>query len=91
MYPPGARTAAIPPRAAGELIRPRVVELLAQRWDVPITTVVAGAGSGKSIAVAQAVRHNALAPRGLDAWASCRGNLGDWNRLARRLRPSRAA
>ena len=37
-----------------------------------MTTVVAGAGFGKSTLLAQALRADAVAPTGLDAWVSCR-------------------
>ncbi len=36
-----------------------------------MTTVVAGAGFGKSTSLAQAVRHNAVAPLGVDVWVTC--------------------
>ena len=54
-----------------ELARPRLVAQLARRWDHAVTLVVGGAGFGKSTAVAQAVRSNALNPRGFDRWVSC--------------------
>ena len=54
-----------------ELPRERLVRALARRWDHALTLVVAGAGFGKTTALAQSVRASALAPPGLDAWVSC--------------------
>lgn len=42
--------------------RPRVIALLAQRWQRRVTTVVAGAGFGKSTAMALAIRESATDP-----------------------------
>ena len=61
----------MPPSVSGELLRRRLVDVLARRWDVDVTTVVAGAGLGKSTALAQSIRHNHAHPRGVDAWVSC--------------------
>jgi LuxR family transcriptional regulator, maltose regulon positive regulatory protein len=49
----------------------RLVDRLGARFRASVTTVVAGAGFGKTTALAQAVRHNQLAPQGIDAWVSC--------------------
>ena len=65
------RCGLVPPSVTGELLRLRLVDQLTRRWDVAVTTVVAGAGLGKSTALAQAVRHNHARPRGVDAWVSC--------------------
>ena len=54
-----------------ELRRTRLVRCLAARWDRSVTLVVAGAGFGKSTALAQAVRANSVAPVGVDAWVGC--------------------
>jgi DNA-binding SARP family transcriptional activator len=54
-----------------EVARPRLVARLGERWERPVTLVVAGAGFGKTTALAQAVRAHLLAPRGIDAWVSC--------------------
>lgn len=60
-----------PPRLdRGQILRPRLLEVLAQRWDRRATLVVAGAGFGKSTLLAQAVAENRLAPRGVDLWLS---------------------
>ena len=55
-----------------ELARPYLAARLARRWSVPVTTVVAGAGFGKSTLLAQALRGEAAAPVGIDGWVSCR-------------------
>ena len=55
-----------------ELARPFLAARLARRWSVPVTTVVAGAGFGKSTLLAQALRAEAAAPVGIDGWVSCR-------------------
>jgi DNA-binding SARP family transcriptional activator len=48
-----------------------LVEQLQRRFASPVTTVIAGAGFGKSTAIAQAARLNVVAPLGIDAWVSC--------------------
>jgi DNA-binding SARP family transcriptional activator len=58
-----------------------VVELLARRWDVPVTTVVAPGGFGKSTALRQAVTSGDGA-RGVDHLARCRPFDRDVRRLA---------
>src|SRR6476659_9009153 len=55
-----------------EVARPHLVERLAQRWSVPVTTVVAGAGFGKSTLLSQALRAEAAAPSGIECWVACR-------------------
>ena len=66
------RRTPLPPAAlVDELPRARLVERLAARFDADVTLVVAGAGFGKTIALAQAMRSNATAPRGIDVWVSC--------------------
>ncbi len=50
------------------IARPRVAVALAQRFEHRLTTVVAPAGYGKTTALAQAVRSNALDPIGQDIW-----------------------
>jgi DNA-binding SARP family transcriptional activator len=52
-------------------VRSVLVDRLQRRFTSSVTTVIAGAGFGKSTALAQAVRHNAVAPLGIDAWVSC--------------------
>lgn len=62
----------LPQPVSAELVRTELVERLQQRFNTTATTVVAGAGFGKTTTVAQAVRANAVAPLGIDAWVSCR-------------------
>jgi DNA-binding SARP family transcriptional activator len=50
------------------LTRPRLLRRLLDRWERPVTTVVGGAGLGKTTLLAQAVAENRLAPRGEDLW-----------------------
>jgi LuxR family transcriptional regulator, maltose regulon positive regulatory protein len=54
-----------------EVSRLRLVRRLEERWERPVTLVVAGAGFGKTTLLAQAVRAHLLAPRGIEAWVSC--------------------
>jgi DNA-binding SARP family transcriptional activator len=63
-------------------VRPRLVTLLGDRFGHPLTTVVAGAGFGKTTALAQAFRANLAAPRGFEAWVSCETADEDPRRLA---------
>ncbi len=64
----GGRRAPLPPSPLrGELVRTRLVDALAVRFDVPVMAVVAGAGYGKTTALTQAIRANDTAPRGIDA------------------------
>lgn len=53
------------------------MDVLASRFDVPVTTIAAGPGFGKSTLLAQAIRRNQAAPRGVDAWVACQS--GDEN------------
>ncbi|MET0459218.1 MAG: BTAD domain-containing putative transcriptional regulator [Ilumatobacteraceae bacterium] len=76
------RCGLVPPSTAGELLRLRLIEVLARRWDVAVTTVVAGAGLGKSTALAQAIRHHHAHPRGVEAWVSCEAGDEDADHLA---------
>ena len=64
-----------------ELERRRLLDRLDTRWQHPVTVVVAGAGFGKSTLLAQAVRANALEPRGIDLWYSCTPGDVDADRL----------
>ena len=67
----GRRAPAPPPALHDELARARLLELIGRRFSVPLTTVVAGAGFGKSTLLAQAIRANRADPCGIDAWVSC--------------------
>jgi DNA-binding SARP family transcriptional activator len=53
------------------MVRGRLLSLLAGRFEQPVTTLVAGAGFGKTTLLAQAMRQNLAAPLGIDAWVSC--------------------
>jgi DNA-binding SARP family transcriptional activator len=82
---PGGSGVGAPPAASNGLPRPldveiprtRLVELLASRWDHPVTVVDAGPGFGKTTVLAQAVRAHSLAPRGIEAWVGCTARHGD--------------
>ena len=67
-----ARQSPGPPAAlAGEVTRGRLLSVLAERFERPVTTIAAGAGFGKTTLLAQAMRQNLTAPVGIDAWVSC--------------------
>ncbi len=66
-----SRAVGMPLAMPAEVVRADVLERLANRWRVPVTLVVGGAGFGKSTVLAQAIRANALEPCGLDVWHSC--------------------
>lgn len=51
---------------AGFLRRPRLLTAMHQRWTLPLTTVTAGAGFGKSTLLAQAIAENEIDPAGAD-------------------------
>jgi DNA-binding SARP family transcriptional activator len=81
--PGSARRLTRPPRpVAGELLRDRLLDILAGRWDVPVTTVVAGPGFGKSTVLSQAMRLHDTDPRGVEAWVSCEPGDEDAHRLS---------
>lgn len=80
----GTRTRA-PPRVTHEIVRSRVLRLLDQRWEHLVTTLTAGPGFGKSIAVGQALRGNHAVPRGVEAWLSCRSGCEEPERLVHEI------
>jgi LuxR family transcriptional regulator, maltose regulon positive regulatory protein len=91
-----ARAAPGPPAAlTGELMRTRLLSLMSGRFDRPVTTLVAGAGFGKTTLLAQAWRQNLTAPVGIDAWVSCQPDDEDPKRFVaaccRTLGPDQAA
>lgn len=51
-------------------MRPRLLRVLAQRFDVRLVTVAAGAGIGKTTLLSQAIEENRLDPGGRDVWLS---------------------
>jgi LuxR family transcriptional regulator, maltose regulon positive regulatory protein len=71
-----------PPNVAHAIVRSAVLDLLEARWDRTVTTVVAGAGFGKSVAIGQAMRANRARPRGVEGWTSCRAGCESPERLA---------
>ena len=73
---------ASPPDVAHAIVRSCVLDRLEARWDHTVTTVVAGAGFGKSVALGQALRTNRARPRGVEAWLSCRAGCESPDRLA---------
>jgi LuxR family transcriptional regulator, maltose regulon positive regulatory protein len=72
------------PRPAS-LTRPRLLRVLLGRWEHRVTTVVGGAGLGKTTLLAQAVAENGLAPRGEDVWIGLTVADADGDLLARDL------
>jgi DNA-binding SARP family transcriptional activator len=60
-----------PSTLQAEVVRTRLLALLDSRFDRSVTSVVAGAGFGKTTLLAQAVRRNLAGPIGIDAWVSC--------------------
>ena len=64
------------------LLRPRLIELLAGRWDHPVAVLRAGAGFGKTTALGQMVRANVMAPVGADRWLACRPADAEFSSLA---------
>ncbi|HEY1279974.1 MAG TPA: BTAD domain-containing putative transcriptional regulator [Acidimicrobiales bacterium] len=68
-----------------EVLRSRLVDRLERRWTLPVTVIQAGAGFGKSTLLAQAVRANTLAPRGIDVWHACGPGDVDSDRLGSAL------
>jgi ATP/maltotriose-dependent transcriptional regulator MalT/DNA-binding SARP family transcriptional activator len=80
---PHGRRAPWPPSPLGdELIRVQLLDAFAARFDVPVTTVIAGAGFGKTTTLAQAIRANDAEPRGIDAWIACEPGDEDDARLS---------
>ena len=59
-----------PPKGPWTFLRPRLLRVLAQRFDVRLLTVAAGAGIGKTTLLSQAIDENRLDPRGRDVWLS---------------------
>ncbi len=80
-----ARPAGVPLPLPDELDRRRLLDQIDARWRHPVTVVVAGAGFGKSTVLAQAVRANALEPRGIDIWHGCTPGDVDADVLGRAL------
>jgi LuxR family transcriptional regulator, maltose regulon positive regulatory protein len=74
----------IPPEPRPDaLARPRLLRELVGRWRHAVTTVVGGAGLGKTTLLAQAVTENHMAPRGDDVWVGVEAHDSDLERFAR--------
>ncbi len=71
----------VPDPVDDELPRPQLIRRLQERFHARVVAVVAGAGFGKSTAVAQAVRHNLAHPLGLEVWLTCRPGHEDAERF----------
>jgi LuxR family transcriptional regulator, maltose regulon positive regulatory protein len=80
-----AASAGLPRPLDVEVPRLELIRRLEQRWERPVTLVVAGPGFGKTTVLAQAVRAHLLAPRGIDVWVSCEAAHEDPVRLAHTL------
>lgn len=85
MDSPAVRVIGPPTRLADEIERSRLLELMRRRWTHRVTVLVAGAGFGKSTLLAQAVRDNAVEPRGIDVWYECVPGDEDGDQLGRHL------
>ena len=72
-----------PPATDTALLRPEVLRRLLRRFEARLTIVRAGAGFGKTTALAQAVEQNLLAPRGHDRWIGCDPADADGDHLRR--------
>ena len=70
-----------PPNVAHAVVRSALLDRLEGRWDHPVTTVVAGAGFGKSVLLGQAMRANRARPRGVEAYVTCRAGCESAERL----------
>ena len=71
---PGPRPFRFAPPPVGPshaVLRSRLLEVMAERFDRRVTVVQAGAGFGKSTLLAQAIGQNALDPHGIDVWLGC--------------------
>ncbi len=64
-------------RPEGEIHRQRLIDLLARRWETPVSVVEAPGGFGKSTAVAQAILDNDEDPSGIDFYLRCRASMAD--------------
>lgn len=60
-----------PSRIQHEILRSELVARLDARFDQRVTTLTAGAGFGKTTALAQAIRLNLTEPQGVDVWVAC--------------------
>lgn len=72
-----------PEPSAALLARPRLAALLLGRWESRVTSLVGGAGLGKTTVLAQAVAENEHAAHGEDLWFGLEAHDADADRLAR--------
>lgn len=72
-----------PPTVDAALLRPELLRPLLARFEARLVLVRAGAGFGKTTALAQAVEQNLLAPRGHDRWIGCEPADADGAHLRR--------
>lgn len=72
-YRPFVRPARFgPPQVARSVVpRPRLMPVLAARFEYRLTVVDGAGGFGKTTVLAQAVEVNNGAPRGIDVWLTC--------------------
>jgi ATP/maltotriose-dependent transcriptional regulator MalT/DNA-binding SARP family transcriptional activator len=72
----------LPPQPSPTLLaRPRLMRVLLGRWESRVTSLVGGAGLGKTTVLAQAIAENQLAPRGRDLWFGLEAHDADAGRL----------
>lgn len=64
------------------VVRPQVQSVLAGRFERQVTSVVAGAGFGKTTAIVRALDENRIAPQGVDVWLGCEPADADARHLA---------
>ncbi len=74
-----------PPRSPWTFVRPRLLQVLACRWDFRLVAIEAGAGIGKTTLLAQALEENRLDPRGRDVWLSLEPADSSESKLAESL------
>lgn len=75
----------VPASSRPLLIRPRLLTVIQQRWQMKVLAISAGPGFGKTTLLAQAFAENALDPRGIDVWFACRRDHIDASSLARAM------
>lgn len=71
--------------AAAAILRPRLLETLAVRFDIRLLTLVGAAGYGKSTVLSQAVEQNRLTTAGRDIWLGCEPQDSDAEALGQSI------
>lgn len=74
-----------PPSVDQAVLRPALLRALLVRFETRVVEIRAGAGFGKTTALAQAVEQNLIAPRGHDLWLGCEPADADGPHLRRGL------